>query len=221
LLQPSDKFQSSIGSLEVIKLLGKGKSAFSYLTKNSKSYYVLKLMHNEKVSYYDFKTDKTLVEVNAYNELKRLGIKMPKLYSYDPERQYLIKEMIEGPTAAEYICANEINKNIIEQLFQMSNILREAKLNIDFFPTNFVVSKKGLYYIDYEINEYSFEWSLENWGIYYWANGEGFKKFLETGDASFINSDIEKGIPIKEQFKQKINNWIEDYGNPIKGNGDP
>lgn len=211
LLQAGNKFESKISELEVIKLLGKGKSAFSYLAKNSDNFYVLKLMHDEKVSYYDFKSDKTSVELSAYEKLNELGIKIPTLIAYDLERQYLVKEMIDGPTAAEYICENEINEEIIKQLFHMSIILRQAKLNIDFFPTNFVISKNELYYIDYEINEYSFEWGLENWGIYYWANGEGFKKFFETGDAKFINSDLAKGIPLKEPFDKKINKWIEKF----------
>ena len=215
MLQPGNTFQTKLGKLEVVKLLGKGKSAFSYLTKNTADFYVLKLMHNEKVSYYGFKTDKTSVEITAYNKLKELGIKIPELVEYNLERQYLIKEMIDGPTVAEYICENEISEEIINQLFQMSASLSEAKLNIDFFPTNFVISKNELYYIDYEINEYSSEWSLENWGIYYWANGEGFKNFFFFFDANFINSDLGKGIPVKEPFQQKINYWIKKYGKPI------
>ncbi len=215
MLQPGNKFQSKIGLLEVEELLGKGKSAFSFLAKNSNNIYVLKLMHNEKVSYYDFKNDKTSVEINAFNKLKKLGIRIPKLITYDLERQYLLKEMIEGPTAAEYICENQINEDIIKQLFLISNVLKSVKLNIDFFPTNFVISKNELYYIDYEINEYSFEWSLENWGIFYWANNEGFKKFFETNDASFINSDLERGIPIKDPFQKEINTWIKKYGKTI------
>ena len=44
-----------------------------------------------------------------------------------------------------------------------------AGLNIDYYPTNFVLDKDGvLYYVDYECNSYSEEWSFENWGIKHW-----------------------------------------------------
>ena len=46
---------------------------------------------------------------------------------------------------------------------------KAAGLNIDYFPTNFVVSG-GLWYIDYECNAYMDEWSFDNWGVKYWSH---------------------------------------------------
>ena len=48
-------------------------------------------------------------------------------------------------------------------------MLYAAHLNIDYYPTNFVVNCGKLYYIDYECNAYSDEWNFENWGIKYWS----------------------------------------------------
>ena len=62
---------------------------------------------------------------------------------------------------------------------ELSGALEKAKssgLNIDYFPTNFVVAKnpkvgtEELFYIDYECNDYMEEWNLENWGLKYWTN---------------------------------------------------
>ena len=168
-------------------------------------------MHDESVPYYDFKTGKTNTEIIAYNKLKELGVRIPNLLSYDFERHFFINEYIEGATAAENIASNKINENIIRQLFKMSRTLQSAKLNIDYFPTNFVISSETLYYIDYEINPYTDEWNLENWGLYYWPNSTGFKEFLETGNAFAINSDLDKGIPIKQPFEKTVERWKAEF----------
>jgi hypothetical protein len=99
------------------------------------------------------------------------------------------------------------------QLIDMAQIAEASGYNLDYFPTNFIVCDETLYYIDYEINLFDPEWSLKNWGIYYWANTDGFKEFLVSGDASKINLDIDNGIPVKEPFKQTVNCWMEKFQN--------
>ena len=56
--------------------------------------------------------------------------------------------------------------------------LYPARLNIDYYPTNFVVQNDLLYYIDYECNNYMAQWNFENWGIKYWSKTEDFIKAL-------------------------------------------
>ena len=55
-----------------------------------------------------------------------------------------------------------------EQVRALSGRLREAGLNIDWFPTNFMCRDKVLYYVDYECNPYMEQWSFEGWGARYW-----------------------------------------------------
>lgn len=204
-------FKADSGDLLIEKFIGKGKSGYSYLSELNNEFVILKLMHDEKSPYYHFTSDKTSAEVNAYNKLNSLGIHIPKLIEYSLPKQYLIKEYIEGNSAAEMISLNKINERIIEQLFNISDLAQKANINIDYFPTNFVIKRDLLYYIDYEINPYSCEWNLENWGIYYWANSKGFKEFLKTGNAVSINRNLEKGIPFKIPFEEQVKEWIEQY----------
>ena len=51
-------------------------------------------------------------------------------------------------------------------------------LNIDYFPTNFVVREELIWYVDYECNEYMDKWSFENWGIRYWSRTPEFETYL-------------------------------------------
>ena len=58
------------------------------------------------------------------------------------------------------------------QVRAMAAQARAAGLNIDYYPTNFVVQNGVLWYIDYECNAYMDEWSFENWGAKYWTTQE-------------------------------------------------
>ena len=195
----------------IIRQLGKGKSGYSYLTKLDGKNYVLKLMHDEPCPYYSFDKNKVELEVKAYNKLIDCNIPMPELICYNLENKYLVKEFIDGKTASEIIANDPISEAIIQQLFEMYNLVKNAGLNIDYFPTNFIIKDQKLFYIDYECNPYSPEWNLPNWGLYYWANCEGFKNFLSNGDSTFINESADKGIPIKEPFEDKVLAWISKY----------
>ena len=200
--------KTEIGNLRINKYLGRGKSAYSYLAGSGRKDVVLKIMHNEPVPYYSFEKNKVLHETNAYELLKSLDISIPEMYCSNPEEQYLVKEYIPGMTGAEWIAESKENYNVIKQLFGISAAVESCKYNIDYFPANFVICLDKLYYIDYEANIYDERWNLKNWGIYYWANKEGFKRFLKEGDASAINIDVTKGLPIKEPFEEQIREWI-------------
>ena len=62
----------------IIKLLGKGKGGYSYLASDGQRQYVLKQIHHEPCSYYQF-GNKVESEINDYGRLKSIGIKMPEM----------------------------------------------------------------------------------------------------------------------------------------------
>ena len=203
--------ETTVGILTVVRLLGKGKSGHSYLAEADNRQFVLKIMHDEPVAYYTFHDKKINLELSAYHRLKELNIPVPQLLGFDTDRQLLVKEFIDGKTASEYIAEGHISEYVIRQLFEMAERLKAEHLNIDYFPSNFVVRQDQIFYIDYEINPFMNEWSLENWGIYYWANSAGMKKYLTTGDAASINEFPEKGLPFKTPFESIVNKWKLKY----------
>lgn len=151
-----------------IRLLGKGKGGYSYLALDSEGgEYVLKQIHHEPCDYYTF-GDKLGSELRDYERLSQLGIRMPRLIFADRDREIILKEYIEGSTASELVTRGEMREEYIEQVREMCRVLYPAGLNIDYYPTNFVLRGGLLYYIDYECNGYMDEWSFENWGIKYW-----------------------------------------------------
>ncbi|MGL4762448.1 MAG: hypothetical protein ACRCWG_13455 [Sarcina sp.] len=154
---------------EIVKLLGKGKGGYSYLAVNSGDEYVLKQIHHEPCEYYEF-GDKFGSELRDYGILSKLSIKLPKLIDYDVEKEIIIKEYIDGPTVAELVESKSLNKFYIDEMKKISSILKGEEINIDYYPTNFIISNNEIFYIDYECNKYMDEWSFENWGIQYWKS---------------------------------------------------
>lgn len=58
-------------------MLGKGKGGYSYLVTDGVTLYVLKQIHHEPCAYYQF-GNKLESEINDYNRLCAIGIKLPK-----------------------------------------------------------------------------------------------------------------------------------------------
>ena len=160
-----------------VKLLGKGKGGYSWLVQDGAQSFVLKQIHHEPCSYYHF-GDKMAAELNDYRRLSALGIPMPRLIDSDLTRERILKEYIDGPTVYELVKQNAMKDCLMRQITELCRTLYDAGLNIDYFPTNFVVRDELLYYVDYECNPYSDEWNFENWGCAYWSRTERFLAHL-------------------------------------------
>lgn len=153
---------------EIKTLLGKGKGGYSYLAWDGERQYVLKQIHHEPCDYYQF-GDKIQSERDAYCRLKEIGIRMPELIDVDVKRERILKEYIRGDTVYELVRQDKMQPAYLEQVRGMCTMLYAAGINIDYYPTNFVVREGELFYIDYECNEYMEEWNFENWGVKYWS----------------------------------------------------
>ena len=152
----------------VVRLLGKGKGGYSYLVRRGDSEYVLKQIHHEPCSYYQF-GDKLQSELQDYARLKALDIPMPVLLDVDREQERILKEYIAGDTIDTLVSQGRMEPDYIRQVHGMCRKLYPAGLNIDYYPTNFVVRDGRLVYIDYECNTYMEQWDFEHWGVQYWT----------------------------------------------------
>lgn len=162
----------------VKKLLGKGKGGYSYLAQIENRDVVVKQIHHEPCSYYQF-GDKMQAEINDYKRLKAIGIALPEMIDVDLETERIVKEYIEGDTVYELVLKDKLPEDCLRQVREMCQLLYKAKTNIDYFPTNFIMQDEVLYYVDYECNDYMEEWNFENWGIKYWSKTPEFLKYVE------------------------------------------
>lgn len=164
---------------EVLRLLGKGKGGYSYLVTDGQGQYVLKQIHHEPCDYYQF-GDKLASELRDYERLSAVGITLPKLLAVDEKQERILKEYINGPTIYQLVLCDGVQAPHFDQIHAMCSLLYPVGLNIDYFPTNFVVQDGIMYYIDYECNGYMDEWNFENWGIGYWSKTPQFLEYART-----------------------------------------
>ena len=160
----------------IVKLLGHGKGGYSYLVEKDGKQYVLKQIHHEPCEYYTF-GNKIEAEQNDYKRLVETGIRIPKMLDIDISNERILKEFIDGPTIFDLVKNGTMKDIYLSQIRIMAKQAYSAGLNIDYFPTNFVVQEELLYYIDYECNNYMDEWNFENWGIKYWSKTQEFVDF--------------------------------------------
>ncbi len=163
----------------IIKLLGHGKGGYSYLASSEGKQVVLKQIHHEPCDYYAF-GNKIEAEMNDYRKLSEAGIRIPIMLSIDLNSEQIIKEYIEGPTVFEMVRDGLPVGQYVSQVCEMAEKAKKAELNIDYFPTNFVVRDNLLYYVDYECNQYMDEWNFENWGRKYWSRTLEFEEYLKN-----------------------------------------
>lgn len=163
----------------IFKLLGKGKGGYSYLAQLNDNKVVVKQIHHEPCDYYTF-GNKIEAERNDYERLKNADIRIPEMIDIDIENERIVKEYIDGDTIFDLVKNGESVEIFLPQVREMAQLAKAAGLNIDYFPTNFVIQDGLLWYIDYECNSYTEEWSFENWGVKYWSRTPAFEEYLRN-----------------------------------------
>ncbi len=154
---------------QLLRLLGKGKGGYSWLAEDETGErVVLKQIHHEPCDYYSF-GNKIDAERHDYGRLLAAGIRVPQMRAIDPETERIVKDYIAGPTVRELLEAGQSAEEYLPQVREMAALARAAGLNVDYYPTNFVVQDGLLWYIDYECNPYDERWSFETWGLKHWS----------------------------------------------------
>ena len=151
----------------VVRLLGHGKGGYSYLAEGPQGLCVVKQIHHEPCDYYRF-GDKLAAERADYAQMQAAAVPLPRLLEVDEPAERLVKEYIEGPTVAELVERRALPPACLDEVRALSARLRALGINLDWYPTNFVVCAGRLVYIDYECNDYMDRWSFERWGVQYW-----------------------------------------------------
>ena len=75
----------------LIRLLGRGKGGYSWLADRDGIQVVVKQIHHEPCRVYSF-GNKIEAERNAYERLKAMGIRIPKMLAMDTAAERIVKE---------------------------------------------------------------------------------------------------------------------------------
>lgn len=161
----------------VVQLLGHGKGGYSYLVQRDGKEFLLKQIHHEPCDYYTF-GNKIAAEQVDYLRLYNAGIPIPQMLDIDIPHERILKEYIPGPTIYQLVKEDKVKPEYFHQVRHMAWLAQQANLNIDYFPTNFVVCEDQLWYVDYECNLYDPRWNFENWGNDYWWKSPVFLDYV-------------------------------------------
>ena len=82
-------------------------------------------------------------------------------------------------TVLEQLQTGTLPPQAEEQMRALCRLLYPAGLNIDYFPTNFILWGGVLYYVDYECNPYDAQWDFSHWGSRYWADTPELRAWLQ------------------------------------------
>ena len=176
----------------IIRLLGHGKGGYSYLAETETGQVVVKQIHHEPCDYYTF-GNKIEAEKQDYERLRRAAIRIPALIAVDEAAEIVVKEYIAGNTVFDLVRNGGSADPYLDQVREMAALAKKAGLNIDYFPTNFVIRDSLIWYVDYECNEYMDKWSFENWGIRYWSRTPEFLAYVKQHEEKKAEKSMEAG----------------------------
>ena len=168
---------AEVRNQHIIRLLGHGKGGYSYLGEADAGQVVIKQIHHEPCDYYAF-GNKIEAEKRDYERLRKAGIRIPAQISIHEEAEIVVTEYIPRQTVFDLVRDGRSSDPYLNQVREMAALAKAAGLNIDYFPTNFVICDGLIWYVDYECNEYMEEWNFENWGIRYWSRTPEFLDYL-------------------------------------------
>jgi hypothetical protein len=179
---------------QLIRELGRGKSAISYLYQRIETESEDGLPQQLVLKRYCITEAQTIpftqaleFELCSYQRLQQAAIAHPALLGYSLNTYCLAKEYVAGELIIDLLEQEGLDDRHFRAIFAMAAQLQQAGWHIDYYPANFVLNSQGLHYIDYEAHPYQAEWDFTHWGIFYWLNREGIRRFRATGDVAHIN----------------------------------
>ncbi len=147
----------------IVATLGSGSDGASYVVSDlsDRGRWVV------KEYYRNLPLERTAMEkmnqdVESYNTLCGLGIRMPQLYDVDAVRTTIAKELIGGPTLAQIMQSGGPAPALVQQVRAMADAARMRGLNLSYEPEDYVVRDGLVYYVDYQTTPYNSRNGFEN-----------------------------------------------------------
>ena len=114
----------------IVKLLGRGKGGYSYLAERDGKQYVLKQIHHEPCSYYNF-GNKIEAERSDYGRLTEAGLPIPQMLEIDIANERILKEYIDGPTIYDLVLEGGMEPAYLEQVRRMARSILDQIITPD------------------------------------------------------------------------------------------
>lgn len=113
-------------------------------------------------------TSKLVEDVKTRKSLMKCGIFAPKYKKIDKKQNITIEQFIEGQNALSKLVEGDLPDEFYQELFNVYRFCRFSKIEINYFPENFILGKKKMYYTSFDCRPQDEKYNLENYGLYYW-----------------------------------------------------
>lgn len=107
---------------------------------------------------------------DIYRKLQTLNINSPKVIARDSDKHIIIQEYIAGRDASEMIIQGEMGGVYLNQVREVAKAVESNGICLDYFPSNFIVTNKGIFYIGNVIYEKNDSNTFDTTGVKYWMN---------------------------------------------------
>lgn len=130
--------------MEITSLMKKDDLFYVYLASDGFKKFALKKFNMKKIFGNMLKLD-----INKYKNLKRIGIRTPRLVAYNERENYIVREYIEGENFEELLKMDAITEEQYLEVLNNLKLIYKNNVCCQCSLRNFIVNNDMLFYVDY------------------------------------------------------------------------
>ena len=135
-------------------------------------------------------------ELWRFKKIKRIMVPAPKLLKVDKEKQMTLRTYHEGVFADKLLAEQKFKDEDFKSLFYTYRIMRANKLNLSYAPHDYILTDKGLIYLNSTVRDKSEEFDFEKEPIRLW--------FPTVAGRAYLKS---RGFDISKIQREEENYW--------------
>ena len=142
----------------ILRVMRERKHFFCYVV-SSQTMYLMK----------EFKDEEGYKKASdAYRKLQSFHVDIPKMITEDICAHIFIQEYISGVLASEMIIKGELESVYLNRVREIAMAAESNGISLDYFPGNFMVTKRGIVYVGDTIYEKDDGNTFDEAGMKYW-----------------------------------------------------
>ncbi len=147
----------------ILRVMRERRQFFCYVV-SSQAMYLMK----------EFKDEEGYKKASdAYRKLRSFHIDSPKVIAENICMRIIIQDYLSGVLASEMIIRGEMDGAHLNQVREIAMAAESNGISLDYFPGNFMVTKRGIVYVGDIIYEKNDNNTFDEAGMKYWMNASG------------------------------------------------
>ena len=140
---------------------------------------------NYEVLIYDPSTQEGDMLSYCCKRLSSSGVKCPKVKWIDKKAGYIVRELIQGPTVMEVISKQDLDDDILHQLFYNEYMAKVNHMTLNYEIDKWMIVNNKLYYMEPSFVPYQEDIDLIKKSLRLWFNTKELVMFLAQNGLTF------------------------------------